>query len=125
MMPSHIEQTPAGVIDWKAEALRTARLLADAERIIAEYKAQAIEAARGVAQTPLAWLAEHTNYELSFSRWDDDPAWLLHSVNGGRNDRFWTLLASGDTPEAALRKAMALSGQTTPIQPDGFINDYD
>jgi len=50
--PDHIEQTPAGIIDWKAEALRTARLLADAERIIAEYKAQAIEAARGVAQTP-------------------------------------------------------------------------
>jgi hypothetical protein len=46
--PDHIEKTPAGVIDWKAEALRTARLLADAERIIAEYKAQAIEAARGV-----------------------------------------------------------------------------
>ena len=50
--PSHVEQTPAGCIDWKMEALRTARLLADAERIIAEYKAQAIEAARGVAQTP-------------------------------------------------------------------------
>jgi hypothetical protein len=50
--PDHIEQTPAGIIDWKAEALRTARLLADAESIIAEYKAQAIEAARGVAQTP-------------------------------------------------------------------------
>jgi hypothetical protein len=44
--PSHIEKTPAGIIDWKAEALRTARLLADAERIIAEYKAQAIEAMR-------------------------------------------------------------------------------
>jgi len=44
--PSHIEQTPAGVIDWKMEALRSARLLADAQRIIAEYKAQAIEAAR-------------------------------------------------------------------------------
>ena len=48
--PSHVEQTPAGCIDWKMEALRTARLLADAERIIAEYKAQAIEAARGAAQ---------------------------------------------------------------------------
>jgi hypothetical protein len=45
-MSSYIEQTPAGVIDWKLEALRTARLLADAERIIAEYKAQTIEAAR-------------------------------------------------------------------------------
>ncbi len=50
--PSHIEKTPAGIIDWKAEALRTARLLADAERIIAEYKAQAIEAARQSARAP-------------------------------------------------------------------------
>jgi hypothetical protein len=51
LTPNHIEKTPAGGIDWKAEALRTARLLADAERIIAEYKAQAIEAARQSAQS--------------------------------------------------------------------------
>jgi hypothetical protein len=60
-------------------------------------------------QTPLDWLADHKNYELSFSGYDEDPAWLVHSVNGGRNDREWTLLATGDTPEKALRKAMSLA----------------
>jgi hypothetical protein len=58
---------------------------------------------------PLEWLASHANYELSFSGYDEDPAWLVHSVNGGRNDREWTLLATGGTPEKALRKAMSLA----------------
>jgi hypothetical protein len=62
---------------------------------------------RAAPQSPLEWLAGHTNYELSFSGWDEDPAWLVHSVNGGRNDREWTLLSTGSTPEEALRKAMA------------------
>ncbi len=59
------------------------------------------------APEPLTWLAEHKNYELSFNGWDDDPAWQVHSVNGGRNDREWTLIATGMTPSEALRKAMA------------------
>lgn len=63
--------------------------------------------------SPLAWLAEHTNYELNFSGWDEDPAWLVHSVNGGRDDREWTLIGTGDTPEAALRKAMGRSVPST------------
>lgn len=61
-------------------------------------------------QTVLGWLATKTNYELSYSGWDnEDPTWDVHSVNGGRNDREWTLLATGSTPEEALRKAMSLS----------------
>lgn len=70
-------------------------------------------AALPAGETPLAWLAEHKNCELSFSGWDEDSAWLLHSVNGGRNDREWTLLATGDTPEAALRKAMGRAMSST------------
>ncbi len=62
-------------------------------------------------KTPLTWLAEHKNHELSFSGWDDDPAWQVHSVNGGRNDREWTLIATGRTPDEALRKAMAVSSK--------------
>lgn len=57
----------------------------------------------------LDWLATKTNYELSFDGWNEDPTWNVHSVNGGRNDREWTLLATGSTPEEALRKAMSLS----------------
>jgi hypothetical protein len=59
------------------------------------------------APEPLTWLAEHKNHELSFSGWDGDPAWQVHSVTGGRNDREWTLRATGGTPDEALRKAMA------------------
>lgn len=57
----------------------------------------------------LDWLATKTNYELSFDGWNEDSTWNVHSVNGGRNDREWTLLATGGTPEEALRKAMSLS----------------
>lgn len=60
--------------------------------------------------TPLDWLAEHPNYELSFSGWYE--AWLVHSVNGRRSE--WTLLATGSTPEEALRKAMAISLAAAP-----------
>ncbi len=56
---------------------------------------------------PLTWLAEHKNCELSFNGWDEDPVWQVHSVSGGRNDREWTLRATGRTPDEALRKAMA------------------
>lgn len=61
------------------------------------------------SQEPLTWLAEHTNYELSYDGWDEDPAWQVHSVNGGRNDREWTLLATGTTPTEAIRGAMAVT----------------
>ncbi len=60
------------------------------------------------APEPLTWLAVHKNCELSFNGWDENPVWQVHSVNGGRNDREWTLIATGSTPEKALRKAMTL-----------------
>ena len=57
---------------------------------------------------PLTWLAEHKNYELSCNRWDEDPVWQVHSVDGGRNDQEWTLIATGRTPSEALQEAMAV-----------------
>jgi hypothetical protein len=69
-----------------------------------------LAAARAVLEckpmSELAWLAEHKDHELSFGGLDEDPVWHVHSVTGGYNDRIWTLIATGDTPEAALRKAM-------------------
>jgi len=51
--------------------------------------------------TLFAWMNKHKNYELRFSGGGEDPVWEVHSVTGGE----WTLLATGDTPEAALRTA--------------------
>lgn len=52
----------------------------------------------------LAWLAEHHNLELSYDGWDTE-AWLVHSVNGGRNDREWKLVSAGRTPALAIAAA--------------------
>ena len=55
-----------------------------------------------------AWdaFAAHINWELSHGYPDgeeEDGCWLVHSVNGGRNDREWTLIGRGETPlDAAL-----------------------
>lgn len=89
------------------------RILAAASRdaavaeIVADYEKQIafLEAGIRVLKDPLDWLAEHTNYELSYKSFDDDPCWQVHRVNGGRNDREWTLIGEGETPRAALEAA--------------------
>lgn len=55
----------------------------------------------------LTWLADHRNLELSFSYGDedDDGAWRVHQVNGGINDREWTMIAIGETPASAIEAA--------------------
>ena len=56
--------------------------------------------------TDLEWLAAHQSLALSFDGFgDDDPAWKVHQVTGGRNDREWNLVGSGDTPANALNAA--------------------
>jgi len=56
--------------------------------------------------TDLEWLAAHQSLALSFDGFgDDDPAWKVHQVTGGRNDREWNLVGSGDTPANALKAA--------------------
>ena len=60
----------------------------------------------------LAWLSENRNVELSFDYGDaddDGKGWCVHRVNGGVNDREWTLVGTGDTPKAAIRAAALLS----------------
>lgn len=54
-----------------------------------------------------------TNFELSWCEVDGDPsecAWHVHSVNGGRNDREWTVVAIGETPSEAIRAALSKDG---------------
>lgn len=49
------------------------------------------------------------NYELSHGPLNGDMsdcAWQVHSVNGGYNDREWTLVATGETPSEAIRASL-------------------
>lgn len=52
---------------------------------------------------------QHTNLELSYhySEEGDNDGWQVHQVNGGVNDREWTLMGSGDTPADAIDQALA------------------
>lgn len=52
---------------------------------------------------------QHTNLELSYRHGEegDDGSWQVHRVNGGVNDREWTLIGSGATPSDAIRQALA------------------
>jgi len=54
-------------------------------------------------------LAEYKNFELSWGAHPDDDTeacWQVHRVNGGRNDREWTLIGVGNTPHEALYAAL-------------------
>lgn len=61
----------------------------------------------------LTWLASRTNLELDHGAEDEeaDAYWRIHSVNGGVNDREWTLVAIGRTPAEAIRNARAAVGE--------------
>lgn len=54
-------------------------------------------------------LAKHTNWELSYRYPDEETEgeWQVHRVNGGVNDREWTLIGSGPIPSTALANALA------------------
>jgi hypothetical protein len=100
------------------------KTLADAERIwvgnqcddpetgslayLCRALARAALDASGIGE--LEWLAENPALELSWGEIDNDPsecAWRVHRRQGGYNDREWTLVATGDTPLAALSRARA------------------
>lgn len=53
-------------------------------------------------------LEGHRNLELSYSYGDEDEdgGWCVHQVNGGRNDREWTLIAKAETAADALTEAL-------------------
>ncbi|KQY96413.1 hypothetical protein ASD25_00545 [Brevundimonas sp. Root1423] len=58
----------------------------------------------------LDWLAQNINCEIDFG-YDDseegDPGcWRVHRVNGGINDREWTLIGQGATPTDAILTAL-------------------
>ncbi|ALJ08273.1 hypothetical protein JL11_07900 [Brevundimonas sp. DS20] len=76
-----------------------------ADTCAAADRAQAAEA----RADRLAKFGRHINWELSFCYLDDESepgCWAVHSVNGGRNDREWTLIGRGDTPDDAIQAAL-------------------
>lgn len=57
----------------------------------------------------LDWLDRHPQCQLSYDGWDTER-WQVHEVVGGRNDREWKEIGSGETVREAIqaaRKAMA------------------
>jgi hypothetical protein len=61
------------------------------------------------ATAALAWLAANKNCELSFDYGDadeDGKGWCVHRIDGGVNDREWTLIGTGLTPEIAIGAAI-------------------
>jgi hypothetical protein len=68
----------------------------------------------GWRESLLDKLAEHKNFELSWGAHPDDDTeacWQVHRVNGGRNDREWTLIGVGNTPHEALYAALPAAPQ--------------
>lgn len=63
-----------------------------------------------------AWdaFAANINWELSHGYPDgeeEDGCWMVHSANGGRNDREWTLIGRGETPLDAALAALKSEGK--------------
>lgn len=77
--------------------------------LVTAASAQAAIDAEKARADRLARFGQHTNWELSHGYPDgeeEDGCWLVHSVNGGRNDREWTLIGRGETPDDAIRAAL-------------------
>lgn len=85
------------------------RVRADA---ILSLFSKALTSQASSAAEAMAWLAARPNYELSHGYDDpeDEGSWRVHRVNGGVNDREWTLVATGSTPLYAVRAAMEVGG---------------
>lgn len=81
----------------------------------AEARALTAEAALAEAVEDWAWLDAHPNHELSFDWQDeeDDCAWVVHCVSGGRNDREWEEIVRAPTSHEAVRRARALHDKLT------------
>jgi hypothetical protein len=90
-----------------------ARDLQSAEALLAECTRELAEERE--RREVWDWLSERINLELSFGTDDEEELgeWRVHSVNGGYNDREWTLIGTGVTPTDALRQALASTTQNT------------
>lgn len=59
-----------------------------------------------------SWLAEHPSLELAWgAEPEEEPAWFVHRVRGGRSDLERELIATGETPLAAVQAARSTLSQ--------------
>jgi hypothetical protein len=58
------------------------------------------------AERAFRWLDKNPSHELSCNWWGDEPKWEVHRVPGGRNDREWKRVGTGETALAAVLDAM-------------------
>lgn len=112
------KDTPTMLRRWSSEPLVTAasaqaRIAALERRLEGTANGWKMAAAAHDEQEAradrLAKFGQHTNWELSFCYLDgeeEDGCWAVHSVNGGRNDREWTVIGRGETPDDAIRAAL-------------------
>lgn len=79
---------------------------------------RALSPAEPIDQTDLSWLNTKTNFEISHD-WpeggdeSDEGVWKVHSVNGGRSDREWTLIAEDSDLSTAIAKARKVRSAPT------------
>lgn len=55
----------------------------------------------------LDWWQRNPAVEISAVPYDEDGMWEAHLVTGGRNDREWKKIATGESPRATLDAARA------------------
>lgn len=97
-----------------ARALQAAK-----EVLIAAIPYLNLSPAEPVDQSDLSWLNSKTNFEVSHDCPEggdesDEGVWKIHSVNGGRSDREWTLVAEDSNLSTAIAKARnAVSAPTS------------
>jgi hypothetical protein len=114
----NVEWLAQQLLDWpdkrtdetKTMAIGTLHRMASAT-LLSLYRE--VAALRQPQTDATRWRGMRKNWELSHGPVDDEEgaesAWRVHSVNGGRNDREWTLLGIGETPEAAVDAALGQS----------------
>jgi hypothetical protein len=59
----------------------------------------------------LDWWQCNPAVEVSAVPYDEDGMWEAHLVTGGRNDREWRKLATGETPRSTIDTAMIALAQ--------------
>lgn len=90
------------------DALDQARIIAN-NALIAIRNERSRPPALPVVGEALTEFGKHRNWELSCGedpQMEGEMRWHVHAVNGGRNDREWTLIGFGETPGDAIRAAI-------------------
>lgn len=117
---SQIVTKPVDVAAVREQAFEEIAAIVDRYPLLSQVSAhiRALSPAEPVDQTDLSWLNTKTNFEISHD-WpeggdeSDEGVWKVHSVNGGRSDREWTLIAEDSDLSTAIAKARKVRSAPT------------